>query len=94
MKTLLSEQVKVFITDKITVMKGAEVLLNTINNIHSYHKLMDTLITDYVRLNYKKVIPIVEDFIEIDRKNFRNFRKADKEEAMKSPLIRVMKNGK
>lgn len=43
MKTLLSEQVKVFITDKITVMKGAEVLLNTINNIHSYHKLMDTL---------------------------------------------------
>lgn len=43
MKTLLSEQVKVFITDKITVMKGGEVLLNTINNIHSYHKLMDTL---------------------------------------------------
>ena len=43
MKILLSEQVKVFITDKITVMKGAEVLLNTINNIHSYHKLMDTL---------------------------------------------------
>lgn len=43
MKTLLSEQVKVFITDKITVMKGGEVLLRTINNIHSYHKLMDTL---------------------------------------------------
>ena len=53
-----------------------------------------TLITDYVRLNYKKVIPIVEDFIEIDRKNFKTFRKADKEEAMKNPLIRVMKNGK
>lgn len=53
-----------------------------------------TLITDYVRLNYKKVIPIVEDFIEIDRKNFKTFRKADKEEAMKNPLIRVMKDGK
>lgn len=53
-----------------------------------------TLITDYVRLNYKKVIPIVEDFIEIDRKNFKTFRKADKEEAMKNPLIRVMKNEK
>lgn len=50
-----------------------------------------TLITDYKRLNYKKVLPIVEDFTEIDRKNFRNFRKADKEEAMKNPLIRVMK---
>lgn len=43
MKALLSEQVKVFITDKITVIKGGDVLLNTINNIHSYHKLMDTL---------------------------------------------------
>lgn len=53
-----------------------------------------TLITDYIRLNYKKVIPIVEDFIEIDRKNFKTFRKADKEEAMKNPIIRVMKNGK
>lgn len=53
-----------------------------------------TLITDYKRLNYKKVLPIVEDFIEIDRKNFRKFRKADKEEAMKNPLIRVMKNEK
>ena len=31
---------------------------------------------------------------EIDRKNFRKFRKADKEEAMKNPLIRVMKNEK
>lgn len=53
-----------------------------------------TLITDYKRLNYKKVLPIVEDFTEIDRKNFRKFRKADKEEAMKNPLIRVMKNEK
>lgn len=53
-----------------------------------------TLITDYLRLNYKKVLPIVEDFTEIDRKNFRKFRKADKEEAMKNPLIRVMKDEK
>lgn len=53
-----------------------------------------TLITDYKRLNYKKVLPIVEDFTEINRKNFRKFRKADKEEAMKNPLIRVMKNEK
>lgn len=53
-----------------------------------------TLITDYKRLNYKKVLPIVEDFTEIDRKNFRKFRKADKEEAMKNPLIRVMKDEK
>lgn len=53
-----------------------------------------TLITDYKWLNYKKVLPIVEDFTEIDRKNFRKFRKADKEEAMKNPLIRVMKNEK
>lgn len=36
----------------------------------------------------------MEDFTEIDRKNFRKFRKADKEEAMKNPLIRVMKNEK
>lgn len=43
MKTLLSEQVKVYITDNITVIQGGEVLLRTINNIHSYHKLMDTL---------------------------------------------------
>ena len=43
MKVLLSEQVKVFITDKITVIKGGDVLLNTVNNIHSYNKLMDTL---------------------------------------------------
>lgn len=43
MKALLSEQVKVYITDKVTVIKGGDVLLNTINNIHSYHKLMDTL---------------------------------------------------
>lgn len=43
MKALLSEQVKVYITDKVTVIKGGDVLLNTINNIHSYQKLMDTL---------------------------------------------------
>ena len=53
-----------------------------------------TLITDYVRLNYKKVLPIVEDFMQIDRKYIKNIERTDKEEAMKNPLIRVMKNEK
>lgn len=53
-----------------------------------------TLITDYVRLNYKKVIPIVEDFMQIDRKYIKKIERTDKEEAMKNPLIRVMKNEK
>lgn len=53
-----------------------------------------TLITDYVRLNYKKVIPTVEDFMQIDRKYIKKIERADKEEAMKNPLIRVMKNEK
>lgn len=53
-----------------------------------------TLITDYVRLNYKKVIPIVEDFMQIDRKCIKKIERTDKEEAMKNPLIRVMKDGK
>lgn len=53
-----------------------------------------TLITDYLRLNYKKVIPIVEDFMQIDRKYIKKIERTDKEEAMKNPLIRVMKNEK
>lgn len=53
-----------------------------------------TLITDYIRLNYKKVIPIVEDFMQIDRKYIKSIERTDKEEAMKNPLIRVMKNEK
>lgn len=53
-----------------------------------------TLITDYVRVNYKKVTPIVEDFMQIDRKYIKSIERTDKEEAMKNPLIRVMKNEK
>lgn len=53
-----------------------------------------TLITDYKRLNYKKVLPIVEDFMQIDRKHIKSIERADKEEAMKNPLIRVMKDEK
>ena len=53
-----------------------------------------TLITDYVRLNYKKVLPIVEDFMQIDRKYIKNIERTDKEEGMKNPLIREMKNEK
>lgn len=53
-----------------------------------------TLITDYKRLNYKKVIPIVEDFMQIDRQHIKSIERTDKEEAMKNPLIRVMKNEK
>ena len=53
-----------------------------------------TLITDYKRLNYKKVLPIVEDFMQIDRKYIKKIERTDKEEAMKNPLIRVMKDEK
>lgn len=53
-----------------------------------------TLITDYKRLNYKKMLPIVEDFMQIDRKHIKSIERTDKEEAMKNPLIRVMKNEK
>lgn len=53
-----------------------------------------TLITDYKRLNYKKVLPIVEDFMQIDRKHIKSIKRTDKEEAMKNPLIRVMKDEK
>lgn len=50
-----------------------------------------SLVTDYKRLNYKKIIPIVEDFTEIDRKHFKAFEPASYEEAYKLPMIRVMK---
>lgn len=53
-----------------------------------------TLITDYKRLNYKKVLPIMEDFMQIDRKHIKSIERTDKEEAMKNPLIRVMKDEK
>lgn len=50
-----------------------------------------SLVTDYKRLNYKKIIPIVEDFTEIDRKHFKAFEPTSYEEAYKLPMIRVMK---
>lgn len=50
-----------------------------------------SLVTDYKRLNYKKIIPIVEDFTEIDRKHFKAFEPTSYEEAYKLPMIKVMK---
>ena len=50
-----------------------------------------SLVTNYKRLNYKKIIPIVEDFTEIDRKYFKAFEPTSYEEAYKLPMIRVMK---
>ena len=50
-----------------------------------------SLVTDYKRLNYKKIIPIVEDFTEIERKHFKAFEPTSYEEAYKLPMIRVMK---
>lgn len=50
-----------------------------------------SLVTDYKRLNYKKIIPIVEDFTEINRKHFKAFEPTSYEEAYKLPMIKVMK---
>ena len=50
-----------------------------------------SLVTNYKRLNYKKIIPIVEDFTEIDRRHFKACEPTSYEEAYKSPMIRVMK---
>lgn len=50
-----------------------------------------SLVTDYKRLNYKKIIPIVEDFTEIDRKHFKAFEPTSYEEAYKLPMIKDMK---
>ena len=50
-----------------------------------------SLVTDYKRLNYKKIIPIVEDFTKIDRKHFKAFEPTSYEEAYKLPMIKVTK---
>lgn len=50
-----------------------------------------SLVTNYKKLNYKKIIPIVEDFTEIDRKHFKAFEPTSYEEAYKLPMIKVMK---
>ena len=36
----------------------------------------------------------MEDFMQIDRKHIKSIERTDKEEAMKNPLIRVMKDEK
>lgn len=53
-----------------------------------------SLITNYKRLNYKKIIPIVEDFTQIDRKHFKAFKETSFQEAYKYPMIRVVKGQK
>lgn len=52
-----------------------------------------SLKTDYKRLT-KRVISLVEDFSEIDRKYIKSIRKASQEEAMKNPIVTVYKKGK
>ena len=53
-----------------------------------------SLITNYQRLNYKKIIPIVEDFTKIDRKHFKAFKETSFQEAYKYPMVRVVKGQK
>ena len=50
-----------------------------------------SLVTNYKRLNYKKILPIVEDFTEVDRKYYKAFKETSFEEAYKYPIVRVMK---
>lgn len=52
-----------------------------------------SLKTDYIRMT-QRVIYLVEDFSEIDRKYIKSIRKASQEEAMKNPIITVLKRGK
>ena len=52
-----------------------------------------SLKTDYKRLT-KRVISLVEDFSEIDRKYIKSIRKASQDEAMKNPIVTVYKKGK
>ena len=49
--------------------------------------------TDYIRMT-QRVISLVEDFSEIDRKYIKSIRKASQDEAMKNPIITVLKRGK
>ena len=52
-----------------------------------------SLKTDYKKMT-KRVISLVEDFSEIDRKYIKSIRKASQDEAMKNPIITVLKRGK
>jgi hypothetical protein len=52
-----------------------------------------SLKTDYERMT-KRVISLVEDFSEIDRKYIKSISKVSKVEAMKNPIATVLKKGK
>lgn len=52
-----------------------------------------SLKTDYKRIT-KRVISLVEDFAEIDRKYIKSISKVSEVEAMKNPIITVLKKGK
>lgn len=52
-----------------------------------------SLKTNYRRLT-KRVISLVEDFSEIDRKYIKSISKVSEAEAMKNPIITVLKKGK
>jgi len=52
-----------------------------------------SLKTNYRKMT-KRVISLVEDFSEIDRKYIKSIRKASQDEAMKNPIITVLKRGK
>ena len=49
-----------------------------------------SLKTDYKKMT-KRVISLVEDFSEIDRKYIKSIHKASQEEAYKNPIITVLK---
>lgn len=49
-----------------------------------------SLKTDYRKMT-KRVISLVEDFSEIDRKYIKSIRKASQDEAYKNPIVTVLK---
>lgn len=49
-----------------------------------------SLKTDYERMT-KRVISLVEDFAEIDRKYIKSIKETTKEEAEKFPIVTVLK---
>ena len=49
-----------------------------------------SLKTDYKRIT-KKVLYLVEDFSEIDRKYIKSIKETTKEEAEKLPIVTVLK---
>lgn len=49
-----------------------------------------SLKTNYKRMT-KRVISLVEDFSEIDRKYIKSIHKTSEDEAMKNPIITILK---